>query len=59
VTEATACKQDIYLEVPTLVSGGKYTLEAPHGEKAFAFDDHSTSRESLNSRRFFTFWKIL
>ena len=42
VTEADACDHHIYLQVPTLVNGTTYTLQTPHGEMTFVFDDRTT-----------------
>ena len=51
VTEADACDHHIYLQVPTLVNGTTYTLETPHGQKSFVFDDRSTFCESIKSNQ--------
>ena len=32
VTEADACDHHIYLEVPALINGTRYTLQTPHGD---------------------------
>jgi len=51
VTEADACDHHIYLQVPTLVSGTTYTLQTPHGEMTFVFDDRTTFCESIKSNQ--------
>jgi endoglucanase len=51
VTEADACDHHIYLQVPELVSGTPYTLETPHGERTFVFDERSTYCESIKSNQ--------
>ena len=40
-TEADACDHHIYLQVPALVNGTRYTLQTPHGERTFVFDDRT------------------
>ncbi len=47
VTEADACDHHIYLEVPKLVDGARYTLETPHGSTNFVFDARRTFCESI------------
>jgi endoglucanase len=51
VTEADACDHHVYLQVPTLVHGTTYTLQTPHGEKTFVFDDRITFCESIKSNQ--------
>ncbi len=51
VTEADACDHHIYLQVPTLVNGTKYTLQTPHGEMTFVFDERNTFCESIKSNQ--------
>ena len=51
VTEADACDHHIYLQVPTLVNGTTYTLQTPHGEMTFVFDDRTTFCESIKSNQ--------
>jgi endoglucanase len=51
VTESDACDHEIYLQVPELVNGTTYTLETPHGEMTFVFDDHNTFCESIKSNQ--------
>ena len=51
VTEADACDHHIYLQVPELVSGTTYTLQTPHGEMTFVFDDRTTFCESIKSNQ--------
>ena len=51
VSEADACDHHIYLQVPTLVNGTSYTLQTPHGEKTFVFDERTTFCESIKSNQ--------
>ncbi len=51
VTEADACDHHIYLQVPALVNGTSYTLETPHGDKTFVFDDHKIFCESIKTNQ--------
>jgi len=51
VTEADACDHNIYLEVPTLVQGSRYTLQTPHCETTFVFDDTKTFCESIKTNQ--------
>ncbi|MFI5380229.1 MAG: glycoside hydrolase family 9 protein [Tepidisphaerales bacterium] len=51
VTEADACDHHIYLQVPALVSGTKYTLQTPHGDMSFVFDDRTTFCESIKTNQ--------
>jgi len=51
VTEADACEHHIYLQVPTLVNGSTNTLQTPHGEVTFVFDDRKTFCESIKSNQ--------
>jgi endoglucanase len=51
VTEADACDHHIYLQVPTLVNRSTNTLETPHGEMTFVFDDRTTFCESIKSNQ--------
>ena len=51
VSEADACDHHIYLQVPTLVNGTTYTLQTPHGETTFVFDERTTFCESIKSNQ--------
>ena len=51
VTEADACDHHIYLQVPTLVNGTTYTLQTPHGEMTFVFDDRTIFCESIKTNQ--------
>lgn len=51
VTEADACDHHIYLQVPTLVNGTSYTLQTPHGDRSFVFDDHKVFCESIKTNQ--------
>ena len=51
VTEANACDHHIYLQVPTFVNGTSYTLQTPHGEKTFVFDDKKVFCESIKTNQ--------
>lgn len=51
VTEADACEHHIYLQVPPLVNGTKYTLQTPHGETSFVFDDTRIFCESIKTNQ--------
>ncbi len=51
VTEADACDHHIYLQVPPLVSGTSYTLQTPHGDKTFMFDDTQIFCESIKTNQ--------
>jgi hypothetical protein len=51
VTEADACDHHIYLQVAPLVNGSTNTLETPHGEMTFVFDDRTTFCESIKSNQ--------
>jgi endoglucanase len=51
VTEADACDHHIYLQVPALVNGTTYTLQTPHGERIFVFEERSTFCESIKSNQ--------
>jgi endoglucanase len=51
VTEADACEHHIYLQVPALVSGTTYTLQTPHGDMTFVFDERTTFCESIKSNQ--------
>jgi len=46
-----ACEHHIYLQVPALVNGTKYTLQTPHGEMTFVFDERNTFCESIKSNQ--------
>jgi len=48
VTEAEACEHHIYLEVPPLINGTRYTLQTPHCATSFVFDERNTFCESIN-----------
>ena len=48
VTESSAtcsdpkgCEHYIYLEIPPFINGTRYTLETPHGDKTFVFNDRT------------------
>jgi endoglucanase len=47
VTEADACDHHVYLQTPRLKSGTTYTVETPHGNTNFVFDDQRTFCESI------------
>jgi len=51
VTEADACDHHIYLQVPALVIGTRYTLQTPHGDRTFVFDDHKIFCESIKTNQ--------
>ncbi|MGC8641090.1 MAG: glycoside hydrolase family 9 protein [Isosphaeraceae bacterium] len=51
VTEADSCDHHIYLQVPTLVNGTSYTLQTPHGDATFVFDDHKIFCESIKTNQ--------
>ena len=51
VTEADACDHHIYLQVPTLVNGTSYTLQTPHGDTTFVFDDQKIFCESIKTNQ--------
>ncbi len=51
VTEADACDHHIYLHVPVLQNGNRYTLQTPHGETTFVFDDHRVFCESIKTNQ--------
>ncbi len=51
VTEADACEHHIYLQVPALVNGTSYTLQTPHGDRTFVFDDHKIFCESIKTNQ--------
>ena len=51
VTEADACDHHIYLQVPALVNGTRYTLQTPHGERTFVFDDRIIFCESIKTNQ--------
>jgi len=51
VTESDACDHHIYLQVPALVNGTKYTLQTPHGEMSFVFDERNRFCESIKSNQ--------
>jgi endoglucanase len=51
VTESDACEHHIYLEVPLLANGTRYTLQTPHGEKTFVFDDRTMFCESIKTNQ--------
>ena len=51
VTEANACDHHIYLQVPTLVNGTSYTLQTPHGNTTFVFDDKKIFCESIKTNQ--------
>lgn len=47
VTESDACDHHIYLQTPKLVNGTAYTLETPHGNTNFVFNDKQIFCESI------------
>ena len=47
VTPAENCDYHIYLQVPKLVKGKRYSLETPHGNTDFVFDDKKIFCESI------------
>jgi endoglucanase len=51
ITESDACDHHIYLHVPALVNGTTYTLQTPHGDKTFVFDDKTIYCESIKSNQ--------
>jgi endoglucanase len=51
VTEADACDHHIYLRVQPLVNGTKYTLQTPHGDTTFVFDDKKVFCESIKTNQ--------
>ena len=51
VTEADVCDHHIYLHVPPLINGKHYTLQTPHGETSFVFDDHKVFCESIKTNQ--------
>jgi endoglucanase len=51
VTEADACDHHIYLQVPPLVKGTSYTLQTPHGDTTFVFDDRKVFCESIKTNQ--------
>ncbi len=51
VTEADACDHHIYLQVPPLANGTKYTLQTPHGTTTFVFDDTKIFCESIKTNQ--------
>jgi endoglucanase len=51
VTEADACDHHVYLQVPPLVQGTSYTLQTPHGDTTFVFDDHKVFCESIKTNQ--------
>ncbi len=51
VTEADACDHHIYLQVPPLVNGTSYTLQTPHGDTTFVFDDSKIFCESIKTNQ--------
>ena len=51
VTEADACDHHIYLQVPNLVNGTSYTLQTPHGDTTFVFDDGKIFCESIKTNQ--------
>lgn len=60
VTPAENCDYHIYLHVPKLVNGKRYTLETPHGNKNFVFDDKQILCESIkvNQNAYCAFSKV-
>jgi len=51
ITEADACDHHIYLSVPPLVNGTRYTLQTPHGDSDFVFDDTKIFCESIKTNQ--------
>ena len=51
VTEADACDHHIYLQGPRLVNGQRYTVQTPHGNTSFTFDDRNTFCESIKTNQ--------
>ena len=51
VTEADACEYHIYLDVPELVPGQKYTLSTPYGKKSFTFNEKDIFCESIKTNQ--------
>ena len=51
VTEADACDHHIYLQVPPLVNGTSYSLQTPHGDTTFVFDDRRVFCESVKTNQ--------
>jgi endoglucanase len=51
VTEADACDHHIHLKVPPLVNGESYTLQTPHGNTTFVFDDSRIFCESIKTNQ--------
>ena len=51
VTEADACDHHIYLQTPPLINGTGYTLQTPHGDKTFVFDDRKIFCESIKTNQ--------
>ncbi len=51
VTEADACDHHIYLKVSPLVNGESYTLQTPHGNTTFVFDDSRIFCESIKTNQ--------
>ena len=51
ITEADACDHHIYLHVAALQNGKTYTLQTPHGEKTFVFDDRTIFCESIKTNQ--------
>jgi len=51
VTEADACDHHIYLQVPPLVHGTQYTLQTPHGDRTFVFDETKVFCESIKTNQ--------
>ena len=47
VREAEGSEHRIYLEVPTLKNGKRYTLRTPYGKKRFRFNEKKTLCESI------------
>ncbi len=58
VTESSAtcsdpkgCEHYIYLEIPPFINGTRYTLETPHGDKTFVFNDRTMFCESIKTNQ--------
>lgn len=51
VTEADACDHHIYLQVPPLSNGTSYTLQTPHGDTTFVFDESKVFCESIKTNQ--------
>jgi endoglucanase len=50
-TQADPFEHHVYLQVPTLVNGTTYTLQTPHGNSTFVFNDHTIFCESIKTNQ--------